>query len=829
MAQKKVSNINDELDIKLFLYITKRSLLYVILFLVIAYSAAFFYIRYTYPIYYSGATIQIYSNDESVNKILETDKQVLGDQPNDLTQARELIGSPVFLSQSLSKLPLNISYFYEGRILSYEQYKTAPYSVESNVTNPSIYGVPIYIKFLSKSKIEISYTLPGSKKYQRQFDISQKFNIPEAELSVKIANAEKLDFNQGILDQNCYYFVINNPDNIISGISSEISIVILNEGAKTIQISIKDKNPDKANDIITAIVDNYKIYGIARKAESANSVLDFINNQLKIVYDTLFKSELDLDNFKKLNNVDSATMEPLPNIYTRVNDFQDQILSIEIKENLLTEIETNLKNKDLDVYKLIAIIAGSEFEGSVSGYLTALQDLLLKKEQLLYSVTKSSSQIELINYQISIQKKLITEVIDAFKNHLSEKKVKLNRFLEEYQKSAFNPREKYNDLELSRLQRIYSINESFYNKLIEKKAEYQISKAGYVSQIVVLDKSIVPKDPISPRKRMIYLGCILIAVMISIGLILVRYLFYNEITSINDIIKYTDTPVLGIIPKYNKDIPVSQLIVDQKPKSLIAEALRSVRTNLQFISNEPGPKVIALTSTISGEGKTFVSLNFAGVIAFSEKKVIVMDFDLRKPKIHLGFNVENKKGVSTILMGLNKVDDCIQHSNIEYLDFITAGPVPPNPAELMLNQRMIDMVDYLKTKYDVIVIDNPPIGIVTDGMRSMQLADYPIYIFKANHSKRIFVQNVDRLIAESNLKKLAIILNAVDQQHSGYSYGKGSSYGKSYGYGYGYGYGYAYGYGYGYYDEDHLMPVKKKFILDRISDFIFKYIFKKKQ
>ena len=829
MAQKKVSNINDELDIKLFLLIAKKNLLYVFLFLGVAYAAAFFYVRYTYPIYSASSTIQIYSNDESVNKILETDKQVFGDQPNDLTQARELIGSPVFLAQSLTKLPLNISYFFEGRILSYEQYKTAPYSVESNVTDPEIYGVPIYIKFLSKTKIEISYTLHRTKKYQKQFDISQKFNIPEAELSVKIANVERLDFNQGILDQNCYYFVINNPDNIISGISSELSIVILNGDAKTIQISIKDKNPDKATDIINAIVDNYKIYGIARKAESANSILDFINVQLRIVYDTLFKSELDLDEFKKSNNVDSAMMEPLPNIYSRVNDFQDQILAIEIKENLLTEIETNLKNKDIDIYKLIAIIAGSEFEGSVSGYLNSLQGLLLRKEELLYSVTKSSSQIELINFQINIQKKLITEVIDAFKNHLTEKKGRLKRFLDDYQSTAFNPRSKYNDLELSRLQRIYGINESFYNKLIEKKAEYQISKAGYVSEIVVLDKAVVPKDPISPRKRLIFIGSIILAIMVSLGLILYKYLFFNEITSITDVTKYTETPVLGIIPKYNKDIPVSQLIVDQKPKSLIAEALRSIRTNLQFISNDPGPKVIALTSTISGEGKTFVSLNFAGVIAFSEKRVIVMDFDLRKPKIHLGFNVENKKGVSTILMGLNNVDECIRHSNIEHLDFITAGPVPPNPSELLLNQRMLDMVDYLKTKYDVIVIDNPPIGIVTDGMRSMQLADYPIYIFKANHSKRIFVQNVDRLKEESNLKRLSIILNAVDSQYSGYSYGKRSSYGKSYGYGYGYGYGYAYGYGYGYYDEDHLMPVKKKFFLDRVSDFIFKYIFRKKQ
>jgi capsular exopolysaccharide synthesis family protein len=312
-----------------------------------------------------------------------------------------------------------------------------------------------------------------------------------------------------------------------------------------------------------------------------------------------------------------------------------------------------------------------------------------------------------------------------------------------------------------------------------------------------------------------------VALFLGFGLILFRYLFFNEITSINDIIKYTDAPVLGIIPKYKKDIPVSQLIVDKKPKSLIAEALRSVRTNLQFISNDTGPKVLAVTSTISGEGKTFIAINLAGIIAFSDKKIIVLDFDLRKPKIHIGFGVENKKGVSTILMGLNEAKDCIRHSIVDNLDFITAGPVPPNPSELMLNRRMTELIEYLKQTYDYILLDCPPVGIVTDGMQPMLIADYPLYIFKASHSKRMFVQNIDRLINESGIKKLAIVLNAVESQYSGYSYGKGA-----YSSGYGYGYGYAYGYGYGYYDEDHLMPQKKKFFLDKVSDFIMKYIFR---
>jgi len=278
-------------------------------------------------------------------------------------------------------------------------------------------------------------------------------------------------------------------------------------------------------------------------------------------------------------------------------------------------------------------------------------------------------------------------------------------------------------------------------------------------------------------------------------------LMHNDITSIKEISNNTTASILGIIPLYKKDIPVSQLLIDKNPKSLIAESFRSIRTNLQFISNEPGPKVIAVTSTISGEGKTFVSINLAGIIAFSNKKVIVLDLDLRKPKIHLGFNVDNVKGMSTILSDKDKPEDCINNSSLKNLDFITAGPVPPNPSELIISDKMSELLKHLKSIYDIIVIDNPPVGIVTDGIASIQKADYPIYILKANFSKKQYIGNLDRLINESKIQKLSVILNGADSKNG-------------YGYGSNYGYGYGYTYGYGYYVEES--EIKKKSFFQKL-------------
>ncbi|MBL4658441.1 MAG: CpsD/CapB family tyrosine-protein kinase [Flavobacteriales bacterium] len=178
-----------------------------------------------------------------------------------------------------------------------------------------------------------------------------------------------------------------------------------------------------------------------------------------------------------------------------------------------------------------------------------------------------------------------------------------------------------------------------------------------------------------------------------------------------------------------------------------------------------------------------------------DKKVIALDLDLRKPKIHLGFNFSNERGISTILSGKNTIDECIHESSIANLDVITAGPIPPNPSELIIGERMDELLATLKTRYDVIIIDNPPVGIVTDGISMIQKADYPIYVFRANVSKKNFIGNTDRLITESKISKLSVILNGIDTENA---------YGNSYNYGYGYGYTY----GYGYYDEES--EIKKK-------------------
>ena len=736
---KKISTINDELDIKLFLYIAKKNILFPVIFVLIAIAGAWLYLRYTPPVYQTSAILQLGAQSEAT-LILPTP----GIYEDDLAKQIELLRSTTFLQRALSRLPLEVSYYSKGHVLNYEQYRNTPFTVDISIKDSSLYGVPVYLDFESPDNIILSYNNKGQ---QRRFEMGEnsRASLPEMDITIQIHNFNTIREQQSLFSRNSFFFVLNNPENFASAYSRDIKINVLNSAAKTIQISYQGTNAQKASDIVNSIAEEFSIYDLEKKAESANNILEFIDQRLDILFDQLSESEIELENFKKEHGIDEVTLTPLPTLQGRIADFENQIVMLEMEKSVFTEIETTLLNEDqdVDVYRLIAILSGSEFRGNISEMLLTLQEQLLERERLLYEVTPESRQIESLNYQIDIQKRILVESINTLLSNLNSRIDDLSAKIESYESYIFNQTGQYSLIEYSMLQRVYSINERFYNQLVEKKAEYSISRAGYVSQSVILEKSRTPGRPISPIPGSIYASSLLAAIFLGLGVFLLKYLFYNEIPSLHDLVKYTHAPVIGVIPKYKNEIPSNQLLVLKKPKSLIAEALRAIRTNLQFIDNEPGSKLVAVTSTISGEGKTFFAMNLAGILAFSDKKVIVIDFDMRKPKIHKGFNVDNVKGVSTILSNIDAIDDCIQPSRVKNLDFITAGPVPPNPSELILTQKMDEMMEYLKTRYDYVIADNPPVGIVTDGMKSILMSDYPIYVLKANYSKRVFIQNIN--------------------------------------------------------------------------------------
>jgi tyrosine-protein kinase Etk/Wzc len=781
--RERLTSLSKEFDFGRFTHVLRRSILIIILLHLMAGAAAFLYLRYTAPVYEAKTTIQFGQHNNSEKVLATTDLY----EDDNLAAKLELLRSRAMLHQALLKLPLEIGYYREGSILTMHDYRRSNYEIEVlQKCDSCIAGVRVDISFPTPTSVELHYVHRFGE-YHETFNSLHHVETPHMKVDVRIRDYSKL---KEVQLENKLYFVFQDIGVLADQYFSRLRIKILNPDAKTVSVAFEDNCARLAKDIVDTLAFTFIVSDVDRKGASAQNIIDFIDDQLADVLLELCSSEDSIQLFKRSNDITANFGDLSGNYLEKLSIFEGEIQKCDLELTVLNEINSAMKQNpgDIDIYTLIPLLMGSQYEGAIGDMITDMSQLMLFREEKLFTHNESSEYIQSIDYRIKMQAVLIMRSVESARGNLQDRK---NLIIS--QKNAhvgqFDSLP-YQELEYSRLQRIFTINEEFYTLLLKKKAEYSISKAGFVPENEILAVAKLPSTPIAPDKKVIYASFIMLGVFLSIVVIAARYLLHTKITSLNDITNSTSAlvNVLGIIPKYTRDIPVSQLLIYKNPKSLISEAFRTVRSNLQFINNDDGAKTIAVTSTISGEGKTFVAINLAGIIAYSGKKVVILDLDMRKPKVHIGFGVDNLSGMSTLLIGKDKIENCINHSNLENLDFITAGPAPPNPSELIISGKLESLVEELKKSYEIIIFDNPPVGLVTDAIPIIQKSDYPIYIFRADYSKINFAQNVDRLINESGIKKLSVILNGVDIE-------RGSK-------GYGYGYGYGYSQGYNYYDED---------------------------
>lgn len=779
MQQKRIPLINEQFDLYVFLHVVRKSIWLILIVILCFVLGSFVYLRYTPPVFQAASILQVSSSNKT-NKILQLEGVYEDDE---IAQVIELIRSKEFLKRTFSKLPIEISYYNKGTFLSSELYRSSPYEVTSNVHSNFMYEVPFYISFEDEDSFVLTYSL-GDVEYKYNLRVGEWNFIEGIDLMIDVSNFNQIQQAQDDIKHDSYLFVVNNPSTLLAKHIENLEIRLLNHSAKTIEISYLDNNAVKTSEIVNTVAEEFLKYEIEKKKESADNVLDFIEHQLKIVYGQLSNVETKIHDFKTEkgvtafgNNISYFSLKE-----KKIEEIQKEIMNIEMELAVLSSIQNQLKNKgQLDVYRLIAIMSGVSKDGNVINILNNIQNLISEREKLLIDYTFENQKVNIVNNQIENQKNVLLDFVNASIERYKINKDDYQKKIKEFERDLYN-KSSIDELELARLNRLYTINQGFYNQLLEKKAEYLIFQAGYVSDNVILEKSTVPRFAVSPIKQQVVLIAIVVSLLLSIVIILLKYLLYNEIMTVNDIKTYTTAPVIGSIPLYKKQLEYSQLLVDKKPNSILSEGFRTVRSNLEFIIPQGENRLISVSSTVSGEGKTFVAINLAGILAVSGKTVLLIDLDLRKPKIHLGFDVDNEKGISTILIGKNNVEDCIKHSTLKNLDFITAGPVPPNPSELTTSKEMTDLLAIVRKQYDYVIIDNPPLGLVTDAIVNFAKADCPIYVAKAGFSKRNYIYNINHLLEEKKLDKLTIILNGVDVQSG--LYGQG------------------YGYGYGYLDED---------------------------
>lgn len=761
----------------------KSPILLILFFL----ALAFVYLRYTKPVYQSNAVLQIVEEDKVSQVLGEVTSAV---QETNINQEVEFLRSDFLLEQTINKLNITTNLYTEGKLLTKDLYHSTRFKlIPIALNDSSLCGKRIDIAY-NNGRIDLKYEKGGAQNVVSGFP-NKTIKNADFELLIEVPNIAEL---QEVATENKLYFLFNRRSDVLNHLKKNLIVMAMDMNAKTIQISYEDHNPILCRDVVDKLLESYFEYQEGAKKNNSNKTIDFINQQLDSLSVVVKNSKSDLSDYQKREKIpDPTSLEE--ELSTKMSDLSEKVLEIDEELTTLYMVADKIKNDPnrVELYKMIPEMIGKRsFEGSLLRQIEDLNKLLEQKEDLLKDLTMDNNQIKNVNSKVQIRISSIKKSMKVIEDRLLSDKQLLSNKINEIETNYYNLPEKA--MEYDRLKYMEELNNRYFELFTEKKVQYELSNAGYSSTNRVLSPPVFPDSPLSPNRKLIYAAAFIFGLLCGIGLLIWRYLTYNDIINAKDLENLLPSKAnfIGSVPLYKKKMKYSQVVVTESSKSRIAESIRSIRANMSFINKDA--RVIAVSSSISGEGKTFVILNMAGMIAASGKKTIVIDLDLRKPKVHFGFNAENLEGMSSVISGINSIESVIRQSHISNLHYITAGPIPPNPSELIQSDEFKLILEKLKELYDVVMIDNPPVGIVSDGIEILANADIPIYVFKANYSKRVFVQRVEELFRVQKLKSLNIILNGVETGRSFYGYG--------YGYGYGFGYGYGYGYDSGYYTDD---------------------------
>ncbi|MCZ6693878.1 MAG: polysaccharide biosynthesis tyrosine autokinase [Bacteroidetes bacterium] len=742
--------------------VIKRSILWVILIIMATNLVAYLIVRYTKPIYQSTSDLKL---------DVKSDATVLGIQnPNEtfdnLAGEIELIKSKLFFNKVIDAVSMDVTYNYYGKILTEERYKTSPFKIDYKLHNRALYDIKFDLDLINDKEFRLSYQGDGQE-IVNEYRFGLPFSTPHFDFVVNLSPFYNPETSPGK-----YFFTINSRPALIKYIEKNIQVIPLNLNANIIRIAFKDYSPYKAGDLVNAIDTLYLDYTRQEKNKATKQQIDFINTQLEQTEKKLEAFEDYFESFtieNKTTNLQTdigETIELLEEIESKKYQIQFKLINTKL---IIEEVQSNQPI-------ITSTIDPKVYPENVFQSLAKLNDLVKEKELLLASHSENTFVIRKKVNEIDLYKSSLLNLLNDFKRNLSKE---LNVLKQEQLTLEKNFKELPSlGTEYSKNRRLYALYNEFYISQIQKKAEFEIAQAGTVTNFVILSSATLPEHPIHPQIFFIYGIGIASGLFLSIFLIGVKYALHNKITSQSELENLSLAPFLGIVPHLNGEkMAETKLIIHENPKSAVSEALRSIRTNMDFLSANKKKKIISITSTVAGEGKTFISVNLGAIIALSNVRVVIIDLDMRKPKIHLAFSDENgDKGVSTILIDRHSINECIRKSSINNLDYIPAGPTPPNPSELLLSDTFGRFLKDLKEVYDIVILDTPPVGLVTDGILAMKQADLPVYIIRADFSKKEFVNNLNRLISVNKFKNLAVVLNSLK-----------SSKGSGYGYGYGYG------------------------------------------
>jgi len=751
----------DEIDIKeIFRTVFRYKYMIILLVILFTFGAAFFAYFKT-NVYKTTSTVEV-----------RIDKMRGGGQQDVLAMAMdggsmvnpdtemEIIKSVSLTQSALKHVDMTHHYYTTRRYKKVELYKNAPFEVGMLKGHGIMFDlIPIDDK-LYRLVVEEGTDENGTKwSYDREHVYGQEVVSDHFHLNVMKTKEMK---------DAIYHFSVADPKSVAYIVQSGVSVAQTSKYSTVLAISFTDNVPLRTQEFTNALTKAYVDRSIYEKNKEAELKLKFIDKQMKRINDKLTGSAIKLEEFKRKSNTVDLSAKATK-IISLMSAFETELNAIEIKQKMLDKLYKAIKSGE----KIESIsLGGMESQSSLGSMVRALQDAIIKQKAMRQSYTNIYPAVRQLNETIAKQKNIIISTMKNLSENITDKQALLRDSIKE-QQDLLNTLPA-DERMYGELQRQFSVNEKIYSYLLEKQSETAIVKASTVSKNIILDKAPLPGAPIAPKKKLIVMVGLILGLILGIALAFLRAFLDDRIQSEEDVTHAIDVPMIGMIPHMKEE--GGQLKVLETPKSAVAEAFRNLRTNLQFMVHAKQSHVIAVTSTIGGEGKTLLCSNLSAIMSIADKKTIVINLDMRKPTLHVRFSVPNKQGMSTLLSGSSNLESVIQKTQYPNLHVITSGPVPPNPSELIQSALMEKVIGKLREHYDVIILDTPPIGLVTDARTLMNLADTSIYVLRAGYSKKAFINSIKSLSKLHEVHGLSILLNDVKMDKSGYGYGYGYGY-----------------------------------------------------
>ncbi|MDY8136271.1 GumC family protein [Aquimarina sp. 2201CG5-10] len=732
---------------------------------------AYMYVRYTIPKYNVSGTIMI-SQDESISESELSafkDLGLLDNTQNKIENEIQILKSRTLITNVVNNLNLNVRYFSEGRLLEIENYPKS--LVEINFLSPdSIVDTKDKIfRVLINSGTSFSFV---DEKKQKISDHSFGKTINTSIGDIVITpSVEDLESNVGKVIK----IKISPVKFIAERYRSRISISTAGKNSSILRISLNDAVKEKAKDIINDLVKEYNKAAVEDKKQTSARTADFINDRLDLISGDLsevddeaagYKSKFGLTNdvaaqTQRVADIDSRNIQEISRYSTQLSLIESMRNFVLSQEGRNDPIPSNLGFDDPNISNTVARYNG----------------LIFQRKRLLKTSSEQNPVVVNIDEQLDGLRQVLIGSLNSVKSTINIRLNSLRTQDKYFSGKLYNAPIRQKDLRV--IEREQTIKEQLYLYLLQKREEAEITSHITLSNARVIDRATtIGSFPVSPNKKMIYFGAVFLGLLLPFSIIYLGELFNVKVNSKEDLEKVLSMPILGSIPKTKSK--KSTIVISRNSRSGIAEAFRILRTNLDFLMagiNKNTGKVVFVTSTVSGEGKTLISSNLAKTLAVSGKKVAYVGTDFRDPKFHKFLELPNGKdtiGFTNYIMNtdLEPKDVIYKQEGDDPIYILPSGVIPPNPAELLMQDKVKDMFKYLEKNFDYIVVDTAPVSLVTDTLLIAELADLSIYIVRENYSDKRVLQVPENFYRDRRLPNMAVLLNAAGNS-TGYNYGYG--------------------------------------------------------